>query len=156
MQRTSGGDRRVDRIAGRRHERELRHPLELAPVLVPVGSLALKQRLVLPTLEREHRSREVRERMQVADRLDLLARQQRREPHRLRRLRLRRRRDPGIDAVADVLERGAPALEPGDTAGDEQPVLDQLVAEGRLIRGGLTNLAHQGSFAINSNAASVA
>jgi hypothetical protein len=94
--------------------------------------------------------------MQVADRLDLAAWQKRREPHELRCIHLRCGGDPGVDAVADVFERRAPAVEARDTAGDEQPVLDQLVAEGRLVGAGLTNLGHQGSLAISSSAASVA
>ena len=78
-QRAAGGDRRVDRVAGRRHQGQLGHLLMLAPVLVGRGAFGLIARLVLVPVKRVQAAGEVRERRQVSAGLELAARQHRRE-----------------------------------------------------------------------------
>ena len=78
--------------------------LVLAPVLVAAGGLLLLERIGLDALEAEDRAREVRERLQVAGRLELVAGEHRREAQRLGAVGLGGPVDGLVDREPDVLE----------------------------------------------------
>ncbi len=100
--------------------------LELAPVLVAVGALLLLERFVLTALEREDRAGQVGEGLQVADGLELVARQHGREAQLLRGVRRRGARDQLVDGAPHLLEGLAPAVDAGNPAGDQQPGFEQF------------------------------
>ena len=140
-QRAARGDDRVDRVAGRRHERQLCHVLVLAPVLVAVGPLFLEQRIILAALEGEDAAGKMREGLQIADLLDSPAGQHRREVHRLRDVR-GGARDQAVDGDADLLEGVAPAIQAGHAAWQQNPALDQLLVERDLLGGSREHVGH--------------
>src|ERR1039458_5989932 len=152
-------DRRVDRVAGRRHQRQLGHLLKLPPVLVAAGALALLSRLRLVALERVHAPGQMRERGQIAAGLQLAPGQHRREAQLLGA--------PGgglstqalVQVAAHVLEHRAVPVHAGDPGLQQQAGADQLGQELGLILGGRACLwRHDGytSLAISSSPASTA
>ena len=101
-------------------------------------------------------SGQVREVLEIADRLELVARQDRREPQRLGAVGGGGPIDHPVDPDADRLERAAATEHAGHAARDEQPGVDEGVEEGGLVRRpGPEGRHRQTSLAIRSRLALV-
>ncbi len=119
------------------------------------GPLALSGRLSLGSLKREHAPREVRKRSQVPALLELVAREQRREPHRLSTARGRFVAEPAVQPGAHRLEFAAVSVDPRDAGLDQQTMVDERAEQLGLIGAGGTNGTHAyTSLAISSSPAS--
>ena len=102
-------------------------------MFVPAGPLALQRSLRLVACERVNGAGQVGERLEVAAALELMPREQGREPHPARAVGDRRARQPALECDADVLELGAVSAEPGHAALDQKASPQQLAQEGRLV-----------------------
>ena len=127
------GDGGVDRIAGRGREHEVGHRLELAPILVARCPAVLLGGLLFAAVEGEDAAREMGERLQIADRLQVVAGQDGREAKLLWILGGPHPGDEIGDAFADVLELSSTAVDARYACLQQQAMLHELVAERSLL-----------------------
>ena len=129
-QRAARGDCGVHRVTRGRDQRERSLALQAAPVLSLADPPLELERLRLVAFEREDRPREVRERREIADPLELCFRQERRERHPFRIDVDRAARDQRLDCRSDLFEPAAAAVDAVDAARDKQPGRNQFREEG--------------------------
>ena len=142
-QSTARRDRRVHRITRRRGEHEIGHRLELAPILVTTRPLLLLRGLRLGSLKREDAAGQVGKGLQIPDRLEVLARQDRRKPQLLGLRVGGGTGDQRAHPFADVLEHTAPAIDPRYPGLDQHPAVDQLSEQRRLVGRGRPEVSHR-------------
>jgi hypothetical protein len=133
-QPSSRRDRWIDRVAGRRHQRQLGHLLKLAPVLVAAGALALQRRLRFAALERVHAPSQMRKRGQITAGLQLAPGQHRRETQLLSPAGRRLGAQALVQTAAHVLEHRAVSVNARGPGLQQQAGPDQLGHELGLIR----------------------
>ena len=131
--------RRVDRVAGRRGEHDIRH-LERVRPLGAVGDGAQDVRVcALIALERVNEPDQLRERLQVAAALQIGARQERWEPNHLGSVSLTGSRDERIESLQHAIEFGTEAVDSARAGRNQQPVPDECIpirydrGEGRVV-----------------------
>src|ERR1019366_4159704 len=129
----TGGDGRVHGVAGGWREHELGHRLELAPVVVPAGAVELLGGLAFAALERKDAAGEMREGLQVADRLEIASRKQRWKAQLLGLLGSAGPCDHVADAPAYLLEVRTAPIQAGHARLDQKASIEQLGEEGRLV-----------------------
>jgi hypothetical protein len=111
--------------------------------------------LLFAAVEGEHAAGEVGERFEVADGLEIVARQQRRKAKLLGLLRGPPPSDERRERLAHLLEVAAASVDAGDAGLDQQSLLDELRRELSLLGRGRAQLGHQTSLAISSRLAFV-
>ena len=121
---------RVDRVAGRRHHDQVAGGLCGSPVLAGIVGAEQRAMRLLVAAEAMHGSDQVGEIAEIARRLEVPARHQRRKAQHLGLLVIARAQDPAADEGGQPLDQRAAPIQAIDTGLHQQALLEPLVEQG--------------------------